>query len=113
MRLYILAGDVTEETPINTCKLFTEKEISKNIDKMVRVNLPDIENVKRENGYFILNKPGVLRDISHDIVFKFNDQWKERNDLKELLPLYNAQHVLVREEGYHYSSRGFVKTVRQ
>ena len=111
--LYNVAGDITEDTPLNSCEFFKEEDVTEDMDKIIRINLPEDVKTKRKNGHFITDNPKMLRDISHDIMFRFNNKWVERNDLKDRLPLYKAQAILVNEEGYHYSSHGFVRTVRQ
>jgi Lhr-like helicase len=105
MEYYILASDLGSDTKIATCKFYRESQISKHADKAIRVRIPNTVTMVDEKDYKIIQgSTKTIGETDHDILFKFNGEWKERNDLG--LPLLKGQNKLI-EEGYHFSYNGF------
>ena len=110
MEYYILASDLGSDTKITTCKFYKESQISKNADKAIRVKIPNtVKMITEKDHKIIKDSTKTIGETDHDILFKFNGEWKERNDLG--LPLLKGQNKLVEEEGYHFSYNGFTNKI--
>lgn len=107
MDYYILASDIASTTKIASCKFFKQNQISADADKVIRVSIPDsVKMIKEKDHKVIKNSAKTINDVTHDVMIKFDGEWKVRNDLG--LPLLEAQNKLVKE-GYHFSYNGFIK----